>query len=79
MKSNTFGDFARSEASIFFGIPDRWRSYDCCVMVELLPLDLSDIPVEPDTTDSSEGLILKPFSARLCAAPVLCSEGLRAG
>lgn len=45
----------------------RWlslqrRSYDCWVIVELLPLERSDALVRPERTDSSEGL--KDLSGR---------------
>ena len=46
--------------------------YERCVMVELLPLDLSDVVVRPERTDSSDGLTLRRLSCRRLTPPVLC-------
>ena len=53
-------------SDIVSGLPDRvdnclagrprLRSYRDCVMVELLPLDLSEALVRPDKTDNNDGL-----------------------
>ena len=50
-------------SGIVSGLPDRvlvgkplLRSYRDCVMVELLPLDLSEALVRPDKTDNNDGL-----------------------
>jgi hypothetical protein len=39
------------------------RSYDCCVTVELLLLERSDVPVIEESTESKEGLIFGMLSS----------------
>jgi len=50
-------------------------SYDCCVIVEPLPLDLSDAPVRLDNTESKEGLIWRWLSLRLRTPLARCLTG----
>lgn len=53
------------------------RSNDCCVTVELLPLDRSEFPVKLDKTDNKDGLTLRRDSLRLDTPPVRCRTGRR--
>ena len=53
------------------------RLYDRCVMVELLPLDLSLVLVRPDSTDSRDGLIFSTDSALLGTPPERWRAGRR--
>ena len=80
MKSKTltgfvFDMFLGADSDIVSGLPDRvenclvgkplLRSYRDCVMVELLPLDLSEALVQPDKTDNNDGLKFGSGSDRL--------------
>jgi hypothetical protein len=80
MKSNTLTGFVcdmflGADSDIVSGLPDRaenclggkplLRSYRDCVMVELLPLDLSEALVRPDKTDNNDGLKFGSGSDRL--------------
>ena len=47
------------------------------MIVVLLSLDLSEVLVKLESTDSKDGLTLNPLSGRLCTPPDLCLTGRR--
>jgi len=57
----------------FFGglrLATNFLLYDCCVMVELLPLDMPDTCVEPESTETREGFDrLRRLFTRRCDGP----------